>query len=1325
MVHLFRSIVLAFFIFTLFCEMPSNPFEPSKTSITAVFKNERSHIYANSITDTVGKPLKIGAAIFLPENFDSITLKIKELGSVIADTLFTSFNEVSGRDTAWFTCTFTTPGVKEILLTPFSTPALTPLSVMINIVEDPKKHDSIPVKIYFDKNDPEAHGVMAEIAAKNGEKITLPVNGFTRNRYQFSGWATSTTGDVVYGDKEVYTSDNTDDTLFAVWLKNASYSITFDKNDPEASGVMNTQSIVMGDTTPLNTNQFTKTGWKFAGWAATSKGPIEYTDNADFYMGSGNVMLYAVWTQNPVHKLVFVNNGGNGTMPDQLMVSDLSIPLNENAFTRTGWTFAGWAFTATGAVAYSDKSTFTMGTSDVALYAVWSQKAAFKVIFNSNGGTGTMDAQSIVSELSSPLTENKFTKSGSTFAGWASTSAGTVAYSDKSTYMMGTADVTLYAVWSQKPAFKVIFNSNGGIGIMDAQSIVSELSAPLTENKFTRTGWTFTGWASTATGTVAYSDKSTYMMGTADVTLYAVWSQKAAFKVTFNGNGGTGTMDAQSIVSEMAAPLTENKFTRTGWTFAGWASTATGTVAYSDKSTFTMGTADVALYAVWSQKPAFKVIFNSNGGTGTMDAQSIVSELNASLTENKFTRTGWTFDGWASTAAGTVAYSDKSTYMMGTADVTLYAVWSQKPAFKLIFNSNGGTGTMDAQSIVSELNALLNENKFTRTGWTFAGWSTTAAGMVLYSDKSTFTMGTADVTLYAVWSINKYTVTFNVQGGTDVSAQIIEYDGLVTAPAAPVREGYTFGGWYKEATCTNLWNFSTGHVAAAVTLFAKWTVNDYTVTFNDQNATTRVSPGTKTVTFPAKTTGNLPAAPVKTGYIFGGWNTASDGSGSDFTELTTIAGNITVYAIWKSYTYTVTFNGQNVVADQTSNVSSPAVMVGTLPAPSAAGYRFEGWFTGINGTGLPFLATTTVTENSTVYAKWVRVYKVTYDANGGSGDVPVDGNNYQSGTIVPILSGSSISKPNYTFAGWNTQADTLGTNFTSGGTFLMVSTDIVLYAKWHVAAPTIVTPFVNKNCPVNDSVTFTVVANGLNLNYRWQLNGVDIPNALSSSYTTSRLTKGDICMPRNYNCIITNSIGTSSASTNCSATLSVSAVNDIDGNTYHEIRIRENIWMLEDLKTTRYRDGSPITDATDTPDSDAWKAQPGSEGAYYAFQVYSTLNIYYWWYNWAAAKSDKIAPAGWRLPTRDEYIDLWDLSTPGSILITEDEGTNATSLSLSANGYISTYEFGTSVSVSGINLWAADQYHFEANGGGAQVVSPSSTDPSSKYGFAIRCIKEE
>ena len=154
------------------------------------------------------------------------------------------------------------------------------------------------------------------------------------------------------------------------------------------------------------------------------------------------------------------------------------------------------------------------------------------------------------------------------------------------------------------------------------------------------------------------------------------------YSVKFNANGGTGTMANESFTYGTAKALTANAFTRTGYTFQGWATSASGAKVYSDKQSISNLTATagatVNLYAKWSGI-SYSVKFNANGGMGTMSNESFTYGTAKALTANAFTRTGYTFQGWATSTTGANVYNDRQVVSnlstTAGAVVNLHAVW--------------------------------------------------------------------------------------------------------------------------------------------------------------------------------------------------------------------------------------------------------------------------------------------------------------------------------------------------------------------------------------------------------------------------------------------------------------------------------------------------------------------------------------------------------------------------------------------------------------------------------------------------------------------------
>ena len=299
----------------------------------------------------------------------------------------------------------------------------------------------------------------------------------------------------------------------------------------------------------------------------------------------------------------------------------------------------------------------------------------YTVSFNANGGTGTMVDVTTGSLYTIP--ECSFTKSGYTFVGWATTSDGDVVYTPGKKITL-TTDLTLYAIWRINRT--ISFNSNGGTGTMDAVTQADGINYTIPECSFTKDGYTFIGWAISAEGDVVYTPGKKITL-TTDLTLYAKW--EVSRTISFNANGGTGTMDAVTQADGTNYTIPECSFTKDGYTFIGWATTSDGAVEYNPGVVTTL-TGDLTLYAKWADTSEnYVVLFNANGGTGTMAAVEQPKNSSYTIPTCSFTREDRFFIGWA-TSDG-VGYQPGDNITL-TDNLTLYAKWGGR---KNIFTVNG------------------------------------------------------------------------------------------------------------------------------------------------------------------------------------------------------------------------------------------------------------------------------------------------------------------------------------------------------------------------------------------------------------------------------------------------------------------------------------------------------------------------------------------------------------------------------------------------------------------------------------------------------------
>ncbi|MGI6751740.1 MAG: InlB B-repeat-containing protein [Anaerovoracaceae bacterium] len=307
------------------------------------------------------------------------------------------------------------------------------------------------------------------------------------------------------------------------------------------------------------------------------------------------------------------------------------------------------------------------------------------------------------------------------------------------------------------------------------------------------------------------------------------------------------------------------------------------------------------------------------------------------------------------------------------------------------------------------------------------------------------------------------TVTFDANGGsfsggsTTLSVNVNRGESLGGAmPDSPTRSGYKFTGWKRLGGSD--FNGNT-IVISNITVKAQWeVVPQVTVTFNPNGGNFGGSTNSVVVTVNEGVSvgSQMPNDPVRSGYVFKGWNTYSNGNGSTFTANTAVNGDMTVYAQWEQVSkYTVTFNPNGGNFGGSTNSIAVTVNEGDsvgsqMPNdPVRSGYIFKGWNTNRYGNGSTFTANTAVNANTTVYAQWeqARQYTVTFNANGGS---------FRGGSTtvsVTVPEGSSVGSqmPNnptrrgYTFSSWNTNSNGRGTTFTNA---TPVTGNITVYAQW-------------------------------------------------------------------------------------------------------------------------------------------------------------------------------------------------------------------------------------------------------------------------------------
>ena len=320
--------------------------------------------------------------------------------------------------------------------------------------------------------------------------------------------------------------------------------------------------------------------------------------------------------------------------------------------------------------------------------------------------TLTPNAKSyLIYNLDSEMTFAKWAKGKYTYTVTAKTA------SASRTYQYSFEIASGYPVTEAQQSYVFAFNANGGTGAPASQTVSFDGMLHIPAATPTRKDYTFLGWYAMRNGdqtwycggngwnTEAQIAASGYTkklyptdtdfiinnswlsgcMDTTGFTFYAVWEKNApiTYTVSYNANGGSGAPAAQIKTAGTALTLSSTKPTRTGYTFKGWATSASGSVAYQPGSSFTTD-ANTTLYAVWEKNApiTYTVSYNANGGSGAPAAQIKTAGTALTLSSTKPTRTGYTFKGWATSASGSVAYQPGSSFTTD-ANTTLYAVWEK------------------------------------------------------------------------------------------------------------------------------------------------------------------------------------------------------------------------------------------------------------------------------------------------------------------------------------------------------------------------------------------------------------------------------------------------------------------------------------------------------------------------------------------------------------------------------------------------------------------------------------------------------------------------
>ena len=393
--------------------------------------------------------------------------------------------------------------------------------------------------------------------------------------------------------------------------------------------------------------------------------------------------------------------------------------FSDKGWSYTGHTLLGWAYSNNATEAYHTPLNGVLDSwinshyPKVDLYAVW-QANSYKVTYDANGGTNTPATQSFLYNSGEKLSTQAPVRAGYKFVGWR---PGTAVYKPGDGIPSGTMNLDLKAMWVVN-SYQVAFNGNGNTGgTMENECFSYDEAKALSENKYSKNGYSFKYWDTKADGSgTAYFNKQTVSKLTNGENITASINPMTIFNINGKGMRYDGLEEDNSLTTGIAYKAT---YTTTGYTSMGFYS-----FPYGNDANTANNLAGKRIVVTFKAKASVQMQLKSVG------LESIsTGPISLGTSWNTYYVSGIVPDNWGKVAHAMIFYDPSTTGTVYVGDmsvcivepVNLYAQW--EPIHYIIkYDANGGTGTMADQSITYEGYTKVRPNTFTKSGYTFGGW---------------------------------------------------------------------------------------------------------------------------------------------------------------------------------------------------------------------------------------------------------------------------------------------------------------------------------------------------------------------------------------------------------------------------------------------------------------------------------------------------------------------------------------------------------------------------------------------------------------------------
>ncbi len=630
------------------------------------------------------------------------------------------------------------------------------------------------------------------------------------------------------------------------------YKITYNANG--GTGVPSEQTKAYGQTLTLSNTKPTKEGCTFLGWSTSTTATHATYLAGGGYTANAGATLYAVWKKD-TYTVTFDANGGNcATFSKTVCYSDSygELPIPE----RSGYTFNGWSLNIDGSTKVGTDTIYN-STSNQVLYAQWLvtpvKVTGIEAVYENGKVTITWDDCNAVSYKVSRADGDGSYRNltyKATAKGYVDDSLveeqtynyriAAYFYDENGELVQGKVSDLVQVVTT---VYTISYNANGGKGAPSEQMKGFGTTLILSNVMPTREGYTFVGWSISASSTSAAYQAGGCYTGNSDTTLYAVW-KKNAYTISFNANGGTCATLHKSVFYNNTygeLPIPE----RSGYTFNGWCLSVNGGTKV-DTDTIYNSTSNQVLYAQWLVTPVkvtgIEAVYEKGKIIITWDDCNAVS-YKVSRADGDGSYRNLTYK---ATAEGYIDdnieegqiynyrvaayfYDGNGELVQGKVSDLVQVVAT---TYTVSYNANGGYGAPSEQVKTYGKTLTLSDVKPTRSGYTFIGWSTSDTAASVTHQAGEIYVENADITLYAVWTKNTYTIIFDSNGGncTTLNKTVFYGDHYGELPI-PERSGYTFNGWYLSVDGDTRIDAGTVYDSTSnQVLYAQWLVTPVKVT---------------------------------------------------------------------------------------------------------------------------------------------------------------------------------------------------------------------------------------------------------------------------------------------------------------------------------------------------------------------------------------------------------------------------------------------------------------------------------------------------------------